>query len=184
MEVRFIVGDITKLEVDAIVNPANSEGEMGGGLAAVLKRAAGKKIELEAMEQAPIPIGKAIATSAGKLKCDYVFHSPTMMVPVQRTSVENIQKATQAALQLAKEYEIKKLAIPGMGTGTGRVAPVDAAASMIEVILKFSLSRNILEELILVDKNEDMVAAWEQCWKGETQPETEPESEPEVEQPD
>ena len=72
MNVRFEVGDLTKLEVEAIVNPANSEGEMGGGLAAVLKRRGGKQIELEAMEFAPIGLGSAVITTAGKLGADYM----------------------------------------------------------------------------------------------------------------
>lgn len=164
MEVRFLVGNLTELEVDAIVNPANSEGEMGGGVAGAIKKAGGKKIEEEAMEQAPIPVGKAIVTSAGKLKCGFVVHAPTMEVPVQRTSVKNISKAMNAALQVARDYDLRTLAIPGMGTGTGKVPVEDAARAMIEAIQKFSVLKNQLSELVLVDRNEEMVQAWEKFW--------------------
>ncbi|MFQ5752180.1 MAG: macro domain-containing protein [bacterium] len=164
MAVRFLVGDVTKLEVDAIVNPANSEGEMGGGVAGAIKKAGGKKIEVEAMAQAPIPIGSAVLTSAGTLKCDYVIHAPTMEAPVQRTTVEKIHLAIQAALQLAKKYEFEKLAIPGMGTGTGRVTIEDAAEVMITAIQKSQSLTVAVKELILIDRNKELVEAWQRYW--------------------
>jgi len=164
MEVRFLVGNITKLEVDAIVNPANSEGEMGGGVAAAIKKAGGKKIEQEAMELAPIPLGNAVVTSAGKLKCEYVIHAPTMMVPVQRTSVEKISNAVTAALQVSTELSIRRLAIPGMGTGTGKVPIEDAAKAIADAIRRFSTSSNAISEIIFVDKNKEWVQAMENDW--------------------
>ena len=164
MEVRFLVGDITKLEVDAIVNPANSEGEMSGGVAAAIKKSGGKKIEQEAMELAPIPLGNAVVTSAGKLKCEYVIHAPTMMVPVQRTSVEKISSAVTAALQVSTELSIRRLAIPGMGTGTGKVPIEDAAKAIADAIRRFSTSSNAISEIIFVDKNKEWVQAMENDW--------------------
>ncbi|MFQ5864572.1 MAG: macro domain-containing protein [bacterium] len=168
MEVQFLVGDLTKMEVDAIVNPANSEGEMGGGVAGAIRKAGGKIIEEEAMEQAPIPIGEAVVTTSGKLKCEYVIHAPTMEVPVQRTSVDKIFKAVQAALWTAVEYEFETLAIPGMGTGTGRIPVEEAAQAMMDAIREAkSLSRR-LKKIILVDQNDEMVQAWENAWKVES----------------
>lgn len=164
MKVQFLVGDLTKMELDAIVNPANSEGEMGGGVAGVIKRAGGQIIEDEAMEQAPIPIGKAVVTSAGTLDCDYVIHAPTMEVPVQKTSAEKVFKAMLAALNVAEEIEIESLAVPGMGTGTGRVPVDEAAKAMIDAIREFQTKSIHLKELKLVDQNEAMIQAWENAW--------------------
>ncbi len=161
MNIQIIQDNIIKLEVDAIVNPANSEGEMGGGVAAVIKKAAGKKIEMAAMEQAPVPIGEAILTEAGKLSCEFIIHAPTMRMPVQRTSTENITKAMHAALRLCREFDLKKIAIPGMGTGTGRVPFEEAAAAMIDAIKKEEFLKSPDMEIILVDKNKEMVQAWE-----------------------
>ncbi|MFQ5677093.1 MAG: macro domain-containing protein [bacterium] len=168
MEVQFLVGDVTKLEVDAVVNPANSEGEMGGGLAGALKKAGGKKIEEAAMELAPIPIGKAVVTTAGKLKCDYIIHAPTMVAPVQRTTVEKISQAVQAALRVAADLNVERLAIPGMGTGTGRVAPEDAARAITDTIQQFATTSKEIKEIILVDKNTELIEAMERFWAGET----------------
>jgi len=163
MEIRFLVGDLTQMEVEAIVNPANSEGEMGGGVAATVKRAGGKAIEAEAMQQAPIALGRAIITDAGRLPCQFVIHAPTMKMPVQRTSVENVRKAMLAALQIASDYKIESLAVPGMGTGTGKVGVEEAAAAMIEAT-KTLEPRCTFKKLIFVDQNEELVRAWESCW--------------------
>ncbi len=162
MEVRFVVGNLTKMEVEAIVNPANSEGEMGGGVAAAIKRAGGKQIEFEAMERAPIPIGRTVVTSAGKMPCEYVVHAPTMKMPLQRTDADKIRKAMKAALQVASELEIKSLAVPGMGTGTGKVPKEEAARAMVEVAKKYD--GTTLQELTFVDLDQEMVQALEACW--------------------
>jgi len=130
-------GDITEEACDAIVNPANSLGIMGGGVALAIKRKGGEEIEAEARRKAPIPLGKAIATQAGKLKCKYIIHSPTMERPAQKIPLENVRLATRAALELAKKLKIKSIAFPGMGTGVGGIKAEDAARVMIEECKKF-----------------------------------------------
>jgi O-acetyl-ADP-ribose deacetylase (regulator of RNase III) len=130
-------GDITQEECDAIVNPANSLGLMGGGVALAIKIKGGKEIEKEAMEKAPIPVGKAIFTQAGKLKCKYVIHSPTMEKPAQKIPLENVKLAIVAALKLARKLKIKSIAFPGMGTGVGGIKPEDAAKVMLKEFKKF-----------------------------------------------
>ncbi|MEX2689946.1 MAG: macro domain-containing protein, partial [Candidatus Njordarchaeum guaymaensis] len=77
VEIIVIKGDITKMDVDAIVNPANSLLIMGGGVAGAIKRRGGQIIEDEAVKQGPIPVGNAVITSAGNLKARYVIHAPT-----------------------------------------------------------------------------------------------------------
>ncbi len=165
MDVEFVVGDLLKIEVEAIVNPANSEGEMGGGVAAVIKKKGGRKIEEEAMAQAPIPVGKAIATAAGKLSCEFVVHAPTMKVPVQRTSRENITAAVRAALDVACDYGIHTLALPGMGTGVGRVPHDEAARAMIEALRHHKQAGSMLSRVVFVDREKAMVEAWQSVWQ-------------------
>ncbi len=130
-------GDITKEKCDAIVNPANSFGLMGGGVALAIKRKGGKIIEDQAIMKAPILVGKAVATSGGKLKCKYVIHAPTMFRPAQKIGIDNVRKATRAALECAKKMGLKTVALPGMGTGVGGVSYDDAAKAMIEEAKKF-----------------------------------------------
>lgn len=162
-------GDLTTLAVDAVVNPANSRGEMGGGVAGAIRRAGGREIEREAMAQAPIPVGKAVATTAGKLPARFVIHAPTMEKPAQRTTVEAVRRATRAALQLAEELELSSIALPGMGTGVGRVPVDEAAAAIVDTVTSFPPHH--LRRIILIDRNNEMVEAFRKALaavKGET----------------
>jgi len=147
-------GDLTQINCDAIVNPANSFGYMGGGVAGAIKRIGGTEIEKEAISQAPIDVGKAVATTAGTLPCIYVIHAPTMKQPAMRISVENVKHATQAALKLGVELKLKSIAIPGMGTGVGRVPVEDAAKAIVCIAKEFE---NKFEKIVLIDRTEEMV---------------------------
>ena len=147
-------GDITQIDCDAIINPANSFGYMGGGVAGAIKRAGGREIEKEAVSKAPIVVGEAIATTAGDLACKYVIHAPTMKRPAMRTSVENIEQATQAALKLAEKLDLRCISIPGMGTGVGRVPQEKAAKAITTIVKEFE---DKFETIILIDRNKKMI---------------------------
>ncbi len=146
-------GDITKIVCDAIVNPANSYGYMGGGVAGVIKRVGGIKIENDAISQAPIAVGEAIATTAGDLPCKYVIHAPTMEQPAMRIGIENVKLATKAALEFALKTKLKSIAIPGMGTGVGGVSKSDAAREMIKIAKEYE---NKFDKIILIGYNDDL----------------------------
>ncbi|MCE4603136.1 MAG: macro domain-containing protein [Desulfurococcales archaeon] len=135
--VQVLEGDITQLDVDAIVNPANSRMIMGGGVAGAIKRRGGREIEEEAMRHAPVPIGSAISTGAGRLKAKYVIHAPTMEMPAMRIPLDNVYKATRAALEEAERLGIKSLAIPAMGAGVGGISPRDSFKAMLETITSY-----------------------------------------------
>ena len=155
-------GDITKFSCDAIVNPANSFGYMGGGVASAIKRTGGIEIEKEAVSKAPIDVGRAVATTAGTLPCKYVIHAPTMKKPAMSIDLDNVKLATRAALKLAEELQIKSIAIPGMGTGVGGVSPVDAAREMVNIAKEFE---DKFEKIIFTDRNEEMVDAFNRSLK-------------------
>lgn len=147
-------GDLTKIPCDAIVNPANSFGYMGGGVAGAIKRIGGVEIENEAITKAPIPVGKAVFTVAGRLPCSFVIHAPTMEQPAMRIGIDNVKDATRAALELGVELKLKSIAIPGMGTGVGGV-PTDSAAEAIVSIAKGLEDK--YEKIILIDRSDEMV---------------------------
>jgi O-acetyl-ADP-ribose deacetylase (regulator of RNase III) len=161
MEIVVQKGDITKLTVDAIVNAANSYGIMGGGVAGAIRRAGGTAIQEEAVKQAPVPIGKAVKTTSGSLPCKAVIHAPTMVEPGERTNVENVRKATIAALKCADEAGFASVAVPGMGTGVGRVPEDHAAQSIVEAVRNFS-PRNV-KKVILIDIGDTMVDAFKRA---------------------
>jgi len=155
-------GDLTKISCDAIVNPANSFGYMGGGVAGAIKRAGGFIIEKEAVSKAPIPVGKAVVTTAGSLQCKYVIHAPTMKQPAINISVNNVKLATKAAFDLGVKLKLKSIAIPGMGTGVGGVATCDAAKVIVEIAKEFE---NKFEKIILIDRNDEMIKSFHQFLK-------------------
>ncbi len=155
---KILKGSITEVNVDVIVNAANSLGYMGGGVAGYIKRVGGKEIEDEAVRKGPTPIGKAVLTTSGRLSFKGVIHAPTMERPAQRIPDENVYKATKAALELADE-EFQSIAIPGMGTGVGGVEHRIAARRMIEAY-KDSLPFKNLKLVVFVDIDDRMVEAW------------------------
>ena len=159
MDIICLQGSLLDVEAQAIVNAANSHGLMGGGVAGIIRRAAGSQVEDEAREQAPIPVGQAVLTSGGRTRFEGIIHAPTMPEPAMRIPVENVKLATRAALQLADAQGFVSLAIPGMGTGVGRVAPEEAAQGMVEEIRQFQ-PRSLLS-VILVDIDPVMVRAWQ-----------------------
>ncbi len=157
--ITVVRGSILEAEAQVIVNAANSLGFMGGGVAGVIKRAAGVGVEEEARRQAPIPVGKAVLTSGGRTKFTGIIHAPTMEQPAMRIPPENVALATRAALTLADEKGLTSVALPGMGTGVGGVAPADAADRMIREIK--SVQPKTLRTVILVDVDPAMVEAWQ-----------------------
>ena len=128
-----VEGDITKVGVDAIVNPANSLMVMGGGVAGAIAKAGGREIEEEARRHAPVPVGEAVATGAGRLRARYVIHAPTMERPAMRIPLENAVKATEAALRKAAEMGLESVALPAMGAGVGGLGVPDVAEAMARV---------------------------------------------------
>lgn len=156
VEIEALHADITKLEVDAIVNAANTHLIMGGGVAGAIKRAGGKEIEEEAMKKGPIKIGFAVATSAGKLKAKYVIHAPTMELDF-KTDENKVRLATIAALKKAEELNISSLAFPALGTGVGGLAKDLVARIMVEELKKHIDSGTRIKKILLVDINADQV---------------------------
>ena len=161
MKITVVHGSILDADAQVIVNAANSLGLMGGGVAGVIKRAAGAEIEREAVKDAPIRVGKAVLTSGGKTKFRGIIHAPTMPEPGMRIQAQNVALATKAALTLADDKGFESIAIPGMGTGVGGVAHADAAAKMIREIQAFS--PRTLKSVVLVDVDPEMVSAWNEA---------------------
>jgi O-acetyl-ADP-ribose deacetylase (regulator of RNase III) len=126
------LGDITEFDGDAIVNPANTLMIMGGGVAGAIKRKGGEIIESEAKKHAPTPIGEAVVTTAGELKCRHVIHAPTVKYPGSRSSFEQVYKATKAALLKAKQHGLKSVAFPLMGAGVGGLKIEESVDAMIK----------------------------------------------------
>jgi len=163
LEIEIQQGDITKVKADAIVNPSNSFGWMGGGSAGAIKKAGGEEIEKAAVAEAPLEIGKAIATTSGNLDYQYIIHAPTMISPTEKAESYNVAMSVRGALILADDLKIKVLAMPGMGTGIGEFPKKEAAQVMVEEINKFKPIE--LQKIILIDLDQELVDAWQKMKK-------------------
>jgi O-acetyl-ADP-ribose deacetylase (regulator of RNase III) len=157
--VVVVEGDITKVVADAIVNPANSLMIMGGGVAGAIRRAGGSEIEEEARRHAPVPVGKAVATGAGRLRAKYVIHAPTMERPAMTIPLENAVKATRAALEVARDLDIKSVAFPAMGAGVGGLSVEEVSEAMAKEFKNFRGERPELIIMVAYGKDayEDML---------------------------
>jgi O-acetyl-ADP-ribose deacetylase (regulator of RNase III) len=129
LELKVRDGDIATVEVDAVANAANDALWMGAGVAGALKRAGGEEIEREAMAQGPIPLGSAVATTAGRLPARYVIHGAVMGQDL-RTNAELVRRTTHSCLELADELGCRSLALPAFGTGVGGF-PLDECARIM-----------------------------------------------------
>jgi O-acetyl-ADP-ribose deacetylase (regulator of RNase III) len=121
--------DITKLEVDAIANAANTELRHGGGVAGAISRAGGPSVQAESRERAPIGLGEAVETTAGGMPSRWVIHAATMELGGP-TSAAIVEQATRSTLAKAEELGARSLALVAFGTGVGGF-PVDEAARIM-----------------------------------------------------
>jgi O-acetyl-ADP-ribose deacetylase (regulator of RNase III) len=163
VKITVTTGDITQQQVDAIINPANSQLIMGGGVAGAIKCAEGREIENQATEHAPTPVGRAVATSAGKLKAKYVIHAPTMERPAMNVGTENVRLATSAALKCAERLKVRSIAFPGLGTGVGGVSSKEAANAMVNTLKEHLDKGSHLREALLVGFSKELTDAFQRA---------------------
>lgn len=131
-QLEVLQADVTKLEVDAITNAANTQLMHGGGVAGAISRAGGPAIQQESNEKAPIRLGAAVETSAGAMPARWVIHAATMALDF-RTDAEIIEKATRSTLAKAEELGARSLALVAFGTGVGGFSLDEAARIMVGV---------------------------------------------------
>lgn len=140
-------GDICELEVDAIVAPANPSLWMATGVGAAIKRAAGDVVEFAAVRQAPVALGEAIVTGAGKLAARVVIHAVSVDRD-RRTSGPVIEAATRAAMRRAGELGLASIAFPALGTGVGGFS-LDESAMITVRAVRDELARSpTIDEVI------------------------------------
>lgn len=152
--------DITTLEVDAIANAANTDVAHGGGVAAVIARAAGRALALESEERAPIGLGDAVETTAGELPARWVIHAATMELGGP-TSAEIIRRATASTLAKADELGAESLALVAFGTGVGGFPVEEAARIEVEEVRRHLKAGSGLRRVVFAVRGEAAREAFE-----------------------
>ncbi len=139
IELEVVQADVTKLELDAITNAANTQLRHGGGVAAAIVRAGGPEVQRESDEKAPIGLGDAVETTGGEMPARYVIHAATMELGGP-TSAAIIARATRSTLRKADELGCRSLALVAFGTGVGGFPLEGAARLMVDAVRQYQPS--------------------------------------------
>ncbi len=125
---ELVEGDITRQDTEAIVNAANEQLRVGGGVDGAINRAGGPRIQEEARKIGHCPTGKAVITTGGNLKAKYVIHAVGPIYKDGRHGEpELLASAYRESLKLASAKGIKSLAFPSLSTGVYGYPVADAA---------------------------------------------------------
>jgi len=113
---ELVEGDITDLDVEAIVNAANEDLVLGGGVAGTIKRRGGPSVQEECRRIGSTGVGTAVITGAGKMKFKHVIHAvgPRMG---EGDEDRKLSAAVRSSLALADRHGLKSVAIPAISTG-------------------------------------------------------------------
>lgn len=162
MKIKLILGDITKINTDAIVNAANTSLLGGGGVDGAIHRAGGKEILDECVKirnkQGGCKVGEAVSTTAGNLLSKYVIHT---VGPVWNGDKEEkkmlLANCYKSCLTIAENQNLKSIAFPNISTGIYHFPKDKAAEIAIETVKSFQF--NSIEEVVFVcfdDENYDL----------------------------
>jgi O-acetyl-ADP-ribose deacetylase len=163
--IELIRGDITQLEVDAIVNAANSSLLGGGGVDGAIHRAGGKQILEECMKirnaQGGCKTGEAVVTTAGKLKAKFVIHT---VGPVWNGGKNNedqlLSNAYKNSLTKAVDKNCNTIAFPNISTGIYGFPKESAAVIAIQTVKNFLSSNSLFQKVIFCCYDEENYAIY------------------------
>jgi O-acetyl-ADP-ribose deacetylase (regulator of RNase III) len=141
--------DITEMDCDAIVNAANNDLQLGGGVAGAIRRKGGHRIQDECNEIGTIPVGGAAITSGGDLKARYVIHAASMQLGGE-TSAQPLRTSTAHSLRIASQKSLKTIAFPAVGTGIAGFPLKECAEIMLREVEKHLKGPTSIEKVYFV----------------------------------
>ena len=156
-------GDITELDVDAIVNAANNDLQLGGGLAGAIRRKGGPRIQAECDEIGTIPVGGAAITSGGNLKARNVIHAASMQLG-GATTAQSLRSSTAHALRIAAQNGLKSVALPAIGAGIGGFPMRECAEIMLREAAKHFEQPTSIEKVHFVLFDKEALSAFERAF--------------------
>jgi O-acetyl-ADP-ribose deacetylase (regulator of RNase III) len=159
-KIHLMVGDLTESDADAIVNAANNDLQLGGGVAGAIRRKGGPSIQQECDAVGSIPVGGAAITGAGNLRARRVIHAASMQLGGS-TSAHALQSATAHSLRIASENGLKSIAFPAVGTGIAGFPLRECAEIMLREVLKSLGGKTSLERIDFVLYDEAALGVFE-----------------------
>jgi len=144
----LVEGDITALEVDAIVNAANEDLQLGSGVAGAIRERGGAAIQEECNRIGHTPVGTAVMTGAGELKAKQVIHAVGPQAG-EGDEDRKLAAAVRSALALADRNGLRTIALPAISTGNFGF-PVDRAARiMLQEVHRYLQGGTKLERVVV-----------------------------------
>jgi O-acetyl-ADP-ribose deacetylase len=146
----LLKGNIVEVRADAIVNAANSGLRGGSGVDGAIHDAGGRSIMEECRKIGGCPTGSAVATTAGRLPAQYVFHA---VGPIYSGSPEDerlLASAYQSCLDLAEQHRIKSIAFPSLSTGVYGYPLEEAAPIALRTIIAHLQKPTSLQQVMMV----------------------------------
>jgi O-acetyl-ADP-ribose deacetylase (regulator of RNase III) len=157
-------GDLTDMDVDAIVNAANNDLRLGGGLAGAIRRKGGPRIQAECDEIGTIPVGGAAITSGGNLKARHVIHAASMQLG-GATSAQSLRSSTAHALRIAAQRGLKTIALPAIGAGIGGFPMAECAEIMLREAAKHFEGPTSIEKITFILFDAEALSAFERKYQ-------------------
>ena len=167
MQIELLQGDITTLEVDIIVNAANTSLLGGGGVDGAIHKAGGSEILEECRKirnrQGGCKVGEAVITNAGKLKAKKVIHTVGPKWNNGNSEEESkLRKCYRNSLKLAEDQNLKSIAFPNISTGIYGFPKKRAAEIAFEVALE-KREQSSLEKLLFVCFDDENFKIYNSC---------------------
>lgn len=157
-------GDLTEMDTDAIVNAANNDLILGGGVAGAIRRKGGDEIQRECSTIGSIPIGYAAITTGGKLKARFVIHAASMELG-GRTTAEALRSSTAHCLRIAKERGLQSIAFPAVGTGIAGFPLEECAGIMLREAAEHLRGETSLQAVHFVLFDQAAQEVFQRTWK-------------------
>jgi len=160
--IKVILGDITDVKADAIVNAANTELMLGGGVAGAIRRKGGPAIQAECDKIGPVRLGEAAVTGAGKLKARFVIHAASMKLG-GATTQESLRGAIKNSFLRAREKGARTIAFPAIGAGIAGFPIRRCAEIMMDEAIR-ALQAGAVEAITFVLYDKTAYGAFEEAY--------------------
>ncbi len=145
---ELVEGDISDLDIEAVVNPANESLKLGTGVAGAIKKRGGPSIQEECDRIGGTPVGTAVMTGAGKLKAKRVIHAVGPRIG-DGDEDRKLAAAVRASLALADRNGLRSIALPAISAGNFGF-PIDRAARiMLTEIHRYLQGGTKLERVVV-----------------------------------